>query len=357
MIDKLKINPKFLPLVVTVGLFGALYGYGIYQYRGFSSPQVFFNLFIDNAFLLITSIGMTMVILSGGIDLSVGAVIAFTTVLSAYLVEHNGYSPALAIPLVLLIGTALGAVMGSIIQFFKVQPFIVTLAGMFFARGMCFVISLDAITISHPFYRAVSLYRIPVPFFEKAFISISVVIFLLVLILAFYLAHMTRFGRTIYAIGGNEQSALLMGLPVARAKILVYTFNGFCSALAGVVFSIDLLSGYGLYTNGLELDAIAAVVIGGTQLTGGIGYVVGTVFGVLIEGLIQTLVIFQGDLSSWWTKIAVGLLTLLFIVIQSAFASRSARKARLSASAAVEDKPAGSLLPGKPIISKGGETG
>ncbi|MCB0156238.1 MAG: sugar ABC transporter permease YjfF, partial [Anaerolineae bacterium] len=159
MSDRFKINQKFLPLLVTVGLFVLLYCYGIFQYRGFSSPQVFFNLFIDNAFLLITSIGMTLVILSGGIDLSVGAVIAFTTVLSAYLVEVNGVSPALAIPLVLLVGIGLGAVMGGIIQFFKVQPFIVTLAGMFFARGMCFVISLDAITISHPFYRAISLYR------------------------------------------------------------------------------------------------------------------------------------------------------------------------------------------------------
>ena len=354
MIDKLKINQKFLPLLVTIGLFVALYVYGSFQYRGFSSPQVFFNLFIDNAFLLITSIGMTLVILSGGIDLSVGAVIAFTTVLSAYLVETNGYSPAIAIPLVLLVGTALGAVMGSIIHFFNVQPFIVTLAGMFFARGMCFVISLDAITISHPFYRAVSLYRIPIPFFERAFISISVVVFLVVLLMALFLAHMTRFGRTIYAIGGNEHSAMLMGLSAARAKILVYTFNGFCSALAGVVFSIDLLSGYGLYTNGLELDAIAAVVIGGTQLTGGVGYVIGTVFGVLIEGLIQTLVIFQGNLSSWWTKIAVGMLTLLFIIIQSAFASRSARKARLSAARAAREEEAAEALtlPGEPAVSK-----
>jgi simple sugar transport system permease protein len=350
MIKKLRINPKILPLLVTIGLFALLYYYGIYQYRGFSRPQVFFNLLIDNAFLLITSIGMTLVILSRGIDLSVGAVIAFTTVLSAYLVEVNGLSPAIAIPAVLLVGTGLGAVMGAIIHYFKVQPFIVTLAGMFFARGMCFVISLDAITISHPFYRAVSLYRIPIPFFERAFISISVVIFLAVLLVALYLAHLTRFGRTVYAIGGNEQSALLMGLPVARTKILVYTFNGFCSALAGVVFSIDLLSGYGLYTNGLELDAIAAAVIGGTQLTGGVGYVFGTVFGVLIEGLIQTLIIFQGNLSSWWTKIAVGALTLLFIVMQSAFAARSAHKARVSAS----DKKAVGLatMPGEPVIAQ-----
>ncbi len=318
----LNIDRKFVPLTITIALFVALYVFGMTQYKGFSSPQVFFNLWIDNAFLLITSIGMTFVILSGGIDLSVGAVIAFTTVFSAFLLEEVGLSPAIVIPIVLLFGVTLGAVMGAIIHFFKVQPFIVTLAGMFFARGMCFVISTDAITISDPFYRAVALHRIPI--FDKTFISINVVIVLVVLAVAIYLAHFTRFGRTVYAIGGNEQSALLMGLPVARTKVLVYTLNGFCSALAGVVFSIYMLSGYGLYTYGLELEAIASVVIGGTMLTGGVGYVVGTVFGVLIQGLIQTIIMFQGTLNSWWTKIVIGLLTLLFIGMQSLFTARRA---------------------------------
>ena len=333
---RFQIDRKYLPLLVTISLFIGLYAFGIVQYRGFASPQVFFNLLIDNAFLLITSIGMTFVILSGGIDLSVGAVIAFTTVFSAYMLEELGLSPAIVIPTVLLCGVALGAVMGAIIHFFKVQPFIVTLAGMFFARGMCFVISTDAITISDPFYRAVALFRIPL--FGKSFISINVVIVLVVLLAALYLAHLTRFGRTVYAIGGNEQSALLMGLPVARTKILVYTLNGFCSALAGVVFSIYMLSGYGLYTNGLELDAIASVVIGGTMLTGGVGYVIGTVFGVLIQGLIQTIIMFQGTLNSWWTKIVIGLLTLVFIGLQSIFSAqlhtrRAAVKKRMTAGA------------------------
>jgi simple sugar transport system permease protein len=307
-----------------------LYLYGVVQYRGFSSPQVFYNLFIDNAFLLITSIGMTLVILTGGIDLSVGAVIALTTVISAWMLEELHLGPALTISTVLLLGVLFGATMGAIIHFFKVQPFIVTLAGMFFARGMCFVISTDAITISDPFYRAVGLYRIPMP---GGFISINVLIFLVVLAVALYLTLFTTFGRTIYAIGGNEQSALLMGLPVRRTKILTYTINGFCSALAGVVFSIYMLSGYGLYTSGLELDAIAAVVIGGTQLSGGIGYVFGTVIGVLIEGLIQVTIMFQGTLNSWWTRIIIGLLTLLFIAMQSLFFADigGTRKARARA--------------------------
>ncbi len=327
MTRSFRIDRKFLPLLATIGLFILGYAIGAVQYPGMRSAQTFFNLFIDNAFLLIASIGLTFVILSGGIDLSVGAVIALASVASAHLLEKEGLSPYVVIPLMLLMGTTLGAIMGGIIQYFKVQPFIVTLAGMFFARGMCFFISLDAITISDPVYRALSLARIHL--IGKSFISIHVAIALLVLVVAMYLAHLTRFGRTVYAMGGNEQSARLMGLPVARTKVLVYMLSGFCSALAGIVFSINLLSGHGLYANGLEMEAISSVVIGGTLLTGGVGYVFGTMFGVLINGLIQVLIMFNGELSSWWTRIVIGLLTLVFILVQSTFASWKKRQVSL----------------------------
>jgi simple sugar transport system permease protein len=309
---------RLLPLAVTVTLFALLYGAGAYHFDGFLSLQVFLNFFIDNAFLAVTAIGMTFVILSGGIDLSVGSVIALTTMVSAALVEHRGWSPASVIPLVLAMGSAIGFVMGVVIQYFRVQPFIATLAGMFLARGLCYLISIDSITIENAFYSDVAAFRIPLPF--ETSITVNVVVALVMLAVAIYLAHFTRFGRTVYAIGGNEQSALLMGLPVARTKVLVYTFNGFCSALAGVVFTFYMLSGYGLHAQGMELDAIAAVVIGGTLLTGGSGYVVGTLFGVLIYGTIQTIISFQGDLSSWWTKIVIGLLLLAFCLLQQAFA-------------------------------------
>jgi galactofuranose transport system permease protein len=308
---------RLLPLAVTVALFALLYGAGAYHFDGFFSLQVFLNFFIDNAFLAVTAIGMTFVILSGGIDLSVGSVIALTTMVSATLVEHRGWSPASVIPLVLAMGSAIGFVMGVVIQYFRVQPFIATLAGMFLARGLCYLISIDSITIENAFYSDVAAFRIPLPF--ETSITVNVVVALAVLAAAIYLAHFTRFGRTVYAIGGNEQSALLMGLPVARTKVLVYTFNGFCSALAGVVFTFYMLSGYGLHAQGMELDAIAAVVIGGTLLTGGSGYVVGTLFGVLIYGTIQTIISFQGDLSSWWTKIVIGLLLLAFCLLQQVF--------------------------------------
>jgi simple sugar transport system permease protein len=309
---------RLLPLAVTVALFALLYGAGAYHFDGFFSLQVFLNFFIDNAFLAITAIGMTFVILSGGIDLSVGSVIALTTMVSAALVEHRGWSPATVIPLVLAMGSAIGLIMGVVIQYFRVQPFIATLAGMFLARGLCYLISIDSITIENAFYTDLAAFRIPLPF--ETSITVNVVVALVVLAVAVYLAHFTRFGRTVYAIGGNEQSALLMGLPVARTKVLVYTLNGFCSALAGVVFTFYMLSGYGLHAQGMELDAIAAVVIGGTLLTGGSGYVVGTLFGVLIYGTIQTIISFQGDLSSWWTKIVIGLLLLAFCLLQQVFA-------------------------------------
>jgi ribose/xylose/arabinose/galactoside ABC-type transport system permease subunit len=323
---KLKIDRKLMPLLVTILVLIVGYAFGYSQYNGMRQPQAFFNIFIDNAFLLITSVGMTFVILSGGIDLSVGAVIALTTVASAHLLEMEGWSPGAVIPLMLLMGTALGAAMGSIIHFFQVQPFIVTLAGMFIARGTCFFISLTGVTISDPFYRQVALYQIPIPFFEKAFISINVVIALAVLVIAVYLAHFTRFGRTVYAIGGSEESALLMGLPVGRTKVLIYTLNGFLSALAGIVYSIYLLSGFGLNALNLEMDAIASVVIGGTLLDGGVGYVFGTMFGVLINGLIQNLIMFNGQLLSWWTRIAIGALTLVSLGLQSAFAATRRRR-------------------------------
>ena len=315
----LGISSQHLPIVATVSLFAAMATLGSVFYDGFFSPQVFLNLLIDNAFLVIVAVGMTFVVLSGGIDLSVGSVIAFTTMVSASLVEKHGWSPAAVIPLVLLMGTAFGAFMGFLIERFRLQPFIVTLAGMFLARGLCYLISIDSISMTNEFYYDVSQMRIPV--WGDASLSIGAVIALIVLVVAVFVAHCTPFGRTVYAVGGSEHSALLMGLPVRATVIGVYTLSGFCSALAGVVFTFYMLSGYGLHAVGMELDAIAAVVIGGTLLTGGSGYLVGTLFGVLMLGIIQTLISFDGTLSSWWTRIVVGALLFLFCLLQRVFAA------------------------------------
>lgn len=311
---KLPLNYKYINLIITIALFCGLFGVGSGLYTGFFSLQVLLNMLIDNAFLIITSIGMTFVLIIGGIDISIGSVISLVCMLSAYLLEMKHLSPFVVIPAMLLLGSFFGLAQGSLIHFFKMQPFIVTLAGLFLARGLCYLISIDTIMITDPLYQIAATYRIP--FLFGTAISVSVIIALVVLLGALYLANFTKFGRTAYAIGGSEQSAMLMGLPVARTKILVYTLNGFCSALSGIVFSFYMLSGYGLHAVGLEMDAIASAVIGGTPLTGGVGFITGTVFGVLIQGVIQTLIMFQGTLSSWWTKIAVAFLLCLFIVLQ-----------------------------------------
>ncbi|MFL6661857.1 MAG: galactofuranose ABC transporter, permease protein YjfF [Rhizobacter sp.] len=318
-----RIDPKVLPLAVTIVLFIAMAAFGSWFYPGFFSLQVLLNLLIDNAFLCIVAVGMTFVILSGGIDLSVGAVIALTTMVSAALVERHGWSPAAVIVTVLLMGTGFGALMGLLIQRFRLQPFIVTLAGMFLARGLCYVISIDSISVTNEFFTQVSQARIPV--WADASLSVGAVIALGVLAAAVFIAHFTPFGRTVYAIGGNEQSAVLMGLPVRSTIVGIYTLSGFCSALAGVVFTFYMLSGYGLHAVGLELDAIAAVVIGGTLLSGGVGYVFGTLFGVLMLGIIQTLIMFDGSLSSWWTRIVIGALLFAFCLLQRVFEARRPR--------------------------------
>jgi ribose/xylose/arabinose/galactoside ABC-type transport system permease subunit len=314
-------------LLLTIAVFVLTYFVGSQLYPAMQKPQVFFNLFINDASLLLVSIGMTMVILSGGggIDLSVGGVIALTGTASAALLR-GGASPYLVIPLMIVIGIAFGAVMGTVIQTLKVQPFIVTLMGYYFARGMAYIISLTSVTITNEVYKTFALTPIHIPFIPKAYIYPTTLVGPIMLVVAIYLSFFTRFGRTIYAMGNNEQSAILMGLPVARTKIMVYAFSGLCSALGGIVFSMSLLAGYGQHASGMELDSIAAVVIGGTSLSGGVGNVIGTLFGVLIHGTIVSILQFNGTLSSWWTRIGVGVLTLIAIGVQSIFFLRTKRK-------------------------------
>jgi galactofuranose transport system permease protein len=309
------------PLLTTIIIFILLYLAGGWMYPAMQKPQVFFNLFINQAALLLVSIGMTLVILAKGIDLSVAGVIALTSAASAALLA-NDVSPFVVMPLMLVMGIVFGLTQGWIIHFFKVEPFIVTLMGLFFARGMAYIITLSSLTIKDPFYRYLALTKIYIPFFDKVYVYIPTFAGPLMLLVAIYLCFFTRFGRTIYAIGNNEQSALLMGFPVARTKLIVYAFGGFCSSLAGIVFSISLLSGYGGYAPGMELDAIASAVIGGTMLTGGVGNPIGTLFGVFINGTIVSILQFNGTLSSWWTRIGVGALTLIFLGIQSLFYMR-----------------------------------
>lgn len=322
-------NRQFIPIMATALLAVIAYAVGASLYPGMRTPQVFLNIFRNNSYVLVSAVGMTLVILTGGIDLSVSGMVALTSVATAALLR-DGMNAWLVILLMLLMGMTLGAIMGSFIAFLKAQPWIATLAGMWFTRGLCFFISDDAISIKNRTFDLLARTRFLVPGLAEfstsqgkaaPYITISVIVSLVVLLVGMYISKYTRFGRAVYAIGGNEgrneQSARLMGLPVNATKVLVYTINGFCSALAGILFSLFVTSGHGLYAAGLEMDVIASVVMGGTMLTGGVGYVFGAFFGVFILGLTQTLIQFNGTLSSWWTKIVIGMLTLMFIGVQS----------------------------------------
>ncbi|MEZ5304716.1 MAG: galactofuranose ABC transporter, permease protein YjfF [Verrucomicrobiales bacterium] len=316
---------QHLPTLATAAVLVALFGAFSAAFDNFLSARVIANLFVNNAHVGIIAVGMTFVILSGGIDLSVGSALAFSTTLIAYLIGEAGWHPAAAIPAALACGTAFGAAMGGIIQGFRLPPFLVTLAGMFFLRGMSYVVSDESLGIAHDFYTAVVDFGIPVA--RGVRIKAVALLFVGVVLAGIYLAHFTRFGRNVYAVGGGESSAILMGLPAARTKVLIYALSGFCASLGGVAFTFYTQSGNPLNGMGLELDAIAAVVIGGTLLTGGSGSVAGTLLGVLIYGTILTALDFHGGLDSSWQRISIGILLLLFILLQRALTSRAEARA------------------------------
>ncbi len=317
-------SEKNIPLLVTIGLFVVMFGAGSFAFPGFFTPQNFLNLFIDNAYLLILGVGMTFVIVSGGIDLSVGSMLALSTMITSSLIEKQHMDPIAAIVIALCVGTAIGLFMGWMIQEFELPPFIITLAGLYLCRGLCYIVSLETIAVKNDAFQAMAGFHLDLG--PDAFLSTGAVIAIIMVLIGWVVSRYTSYGRTVFAVGGNEQSALLMGLPVHRTKILIYAASGFCSALAGVVFTFYTLSGYALDGKGMELDTIAAVVIGGTLLTGGVGSIFGTVFGVLVYGSIQVVIMFQGTLNAWWTRIAIGLLVFLFCLLQRFFEARRGKR-------------------------------
>ncbi|MCW0312926.1 Inner membrane ABC transporter permease protein YjfF [Pantoea ananatis] len=305
---------RHLPLMITLLVFVMGYLFCLSQFPGFASTRVICNILTDNAFLGIIAVGMTFVILSGGIDLSVGAVIAFSGVFLAKVIGDYHLNPVLAFALILSMGAMFGAMMGWLIDALKIPAFIITLAGMFFLRGCSYLVSENSIPIDHPLYATLSSMAWKVPGGGR--LSLLALIMLVVVAGGIILAHRTRFGNEVYAIGGSLTSAQLMGVSTRATTIKIYMLSTTLATLAGIVFSIYTSAGYALAGLGVELDAIASVVIGGTLLSGGVGTVLGTLFGVLIQGLIQTWINFDGTLSSWWTKIAIGILLFAFIALQ-----------------------------------------
>lgn len=306
--------PTFAALAIFIVL---LVGAQLY-FGNFITPQNMSSLLLDNAFLLVLAVGMTFVIVTGGIDLSVGSVLALTGILCAKLLA-DGVSPYLVVPVTILVGAAVGLVIGVLVQYFDVQPFIASLAGLFLARGLAYVVSLKSIRVEHSGVLWLESTRFSI---GDWYITPTGIIALLVVLVGAFVMVASRFGRTVYAVGGSESSARLMGLNVGRTKVLVYVISGTCGGLAGLLLTAYSGAGYPRNGIGTELDVIAAVVIGGTLLSGGTGYVLGSMIGVFVYGTIKTVISFLGAEQSW-TRISIGLLLLLFIVVQRMIVFRS----------------------------------
>ena len=328
---KKKINSNNLLLLITIVLFFVMYAAGciVYADKGFTRFQTFLNILINNAGLICITAGMTCVMLTGGIDISVGSVTALVCMVLADLMENKGVNAYAAVLVALLIGVAFGIVQGFLVAYLDIQPFIVTLAGMFFGRGLTAIISTDMISIKNELFLKWANYRFYMPFgstskkgkFIPAYIPPTVLIALIVVILIAVLLKYRKFVRKLNAIGGSRQSALMMGLNVKKTIFNAYVLDGFLAGLGGFLFCLNSCAGFVEQAKGLEMDAISSAVIGGTLLSGGVGTPIGTLFGVLIKGTISSLITTQGTLSSWWTRIILSALLCFFIVIQSVVAS------------------------------------
>ena len=337
---KSRIGSNTVMLMITIALFILLYGAGCLMYadKEFGRLQNFLNVMINNAGLIIVACGVTCVMLTGGIDISVGSVVAMTCMFMSVGLAEWGMSSGVLIALILLIGVVFGAVQGFCIAYLEIQPFIVTMAGLFFARGMTAVISTQQVSVPfESWFGQLSQIKCEIPFGIGAYLNkkgvlvtpyvrITVVIALIVALITFLMLRYTKFGRSRYAVGGNQQSAALMGLNVKKTRMLSHVLCSFYATLGGLCFCLNTMCGTPTQATGLEMDAISSAVIGGTLLTGGVGNVVGTLFGVLINGTISSLVKFNGKLVASWANIITAVLLCFFILLQAIFAKLKERQ-------------------------------
>ena len=340
MKGKMKLKQNSFLLLVTILLFFIMYGIGcvLFNAQGFSKTQNFLNLFISNAGLIVIGIGMTVVMITGGIDISVGSFVAMGCMMLAWMMEKGGIGAVPAVIIVLVTGIVFGLVQGFLVAYMDIQPFIVTLAGMFFARGMTAVICKEQVSIvSDKIFTTLSSFKISLPFggylnkkgiMQFPYLRVTVVVALIVVIAIYLMLKYTRFGRSIYAVGGNQQSATLMGLDVKKTQMKAYILSSFLTSIGGICYCLNTMAGTTTQATGLEMDAISSAVIGGTLLTGGVGNVLGSLFGVLINGTISTLVKTNGKLISSWSNIVTAILLCFFIVLQSVFALVKERKSK-----------------------------
>ena len=330
---KTKMNGHTILLLITIGLFAALYTGGCiaYGYKGFSHLQTFLNILITNAGLICVTCGLTVVMLTGGIDISVGALIAMDCMILA-VGMRAGMNAIVMVLIVLVIGVAFGIFQGFLVGYLEIQPFIVTMAGMFFCRGMTAVICTEQVSITQQtsalFYTWANA-KINIPFggyvnnkgkYMVPYVRPGVVVALLLLLFTFLMLRHTKLGRSFYAIGGNAVSAAMMGLNVQQIRMKAYMFSSIFCSIGAICYCLNTMAGSVSQATGLEMDAISSAVIGGTLLTGGVGNVIGSFFGVLINGTISSIVKTNGKLASSWPNILTAALLFLFIVIQSVFA-------------------------------------
>ena len=286
--QKKKMTGNGFLLLITIALFAVMYiaGMIIFADKGFAKPQMFLNLFVSNAGLLVIACGLTIVMITGGIDISVGSVTALVCMVLADLMENKGVNTYVAVLVALLIGVAFGVVQGFLVAYLDIQPFIVTLAGMFFGRGMTAIISTDMISIKNKTFLAWANYKIYLP-----------------------IGSYSRRGKFI--------PAYIYPTVIIAILIFIVVLDGLLAGCGGFLFCLNSCSGFVEQAKGLEMDAISASVIGVTLLSGGVGTPFGTVFGVLIKGTISSLITTQGTLSSWWVRIALSALLCFFIVLRA----------------------------------------
>lgn len=321
-----------LLLLITIIVFFAMYIAAIvFQGKGFLKPQTFLNILNANAALIIASCGMSIVMITGGIDISVGGVAALVSMCCAVYLDHHDGSVFGAIMIAVAIGLAFGLVQGFLVAYLDIQPFIVSLAGMFFARGMTTIVNTNPFNVVNEAFVKLKTTRVVVPGlgsvnklgkYVDAYVEIGVVVAILLVIVLFCVLRWTKLGRNFYAVGGNKQSALMLGINVKRTKFLAHLLCSLLAGIGGFVYFMHVGSGSASHASGMEMNAIASSIIGGTMLSGGVGNIAGTLFGVLALSTIQNIVASAGLDQAWWTGITVAAMLCLFLLIQSVVIAR-----------------------------------
>lgn len=324
---KLPISNTKLLLSITIGIFIVMYVFAMIVWGGgFLNPQLFFDIFNNNAYLIAISFGLTIVMITGGIDISVGGTVALVTMVCVCYMEKYNTGLFSAILISLGIGLAIGVVQGYLVSYLEIQPFIVTLAGMFFTRGMTTIVSKIPKNVSSAAFNAIREIEINIPFighyarngnFINSYVEVGVIIILVVFIVLWAMLKYTRFGRNLYAIGGNQESAMMLGINVRRTKFFAYVICGVLAGIGGLVYLLHTGAGNANNATQAEMQAIASSIIGGTLLSGGVGSVVGTLFGVMSLKTINNIVVTSGLREPYWQSITTGLMLCFFILLQS----------------------------------------